>query len=186
MTGSRRVTDRSGNAVTPPTFATLVRIYRLAARLTLHGLADASGVSVRAISDMERGRSTAPRRRTLDALAEALALDDDRRAALLRAADEARSTRRAAHPPPRDVDDFTGREAELAMLATAGGALVIRGRPGVGKTALAVHAASVHADRFPDGIHFLNGRHRDPHARLLRALGVPASGTAPPSAKAAT
>ncbi|MFC8448209.1 helix-turn-helix domain-containing protein [Kitasatospora sp. NPDC057223] len=38
------------------TFGTLLREARERARLTLEGLAAASGVSVRAIGDMERGR----------------------------------------------------------------------------------------------------------------------------------
>jgi NB-ARC domain len=57
---------------------------------------------------------------------------------------------------PRDVPDFTGREDELARLAelAAGGRVVataISGIAGVGKTALAVHAAHQLLPRFPDG-----------------------------------
>ncbi len=57
---------------------------------------------------------------------------------------------------PRDVPAFTGRADELARLAgLAGGGRVvvsaIGGTAGVGKTALAVHAAHRLLDRFPDG-----------------------------------
>jgi tetratricopeptide (TPR) repeat protein len=59
---------------------------------------------------------------------------------------------------PRDVAGFTGRAAELEVLAgaadRAGGVVsvhAIGGMAGVGKTAFAVHAGHVLADRFPDG-----------------------------------
>ncbi|MFI9844832.1 helix-turn-helix domain-containing protein [Nonomuraea sp. NPDC051941] len=51
-----------------------LRRHRHAARLTLEQLAEASGVSVRTLSDMERGRSRGPRHRTVTALTEAIAL----------------------------------------------------------------------------------------------------------------
>ena len=57
---------------------------------------------------------------------------------------------------PRDVPRFTGREHELEVLTSQerGGSVAvvaISGIPGVGKTALAVHAAHRLAPRFPDG-----------------------------------
>jgi tetratricopeptide (TPR) repeat protein len=57
---------------------------------------------------------------------------------------------------PRDVPGFTGRDGELARLARlAGGGRVvvaaISGTAGVGKTALAVHAAHQLLPQFPDG-----------------------------------
>ena len=57
---------------------------------------------------------------------------------------------------PRDVPGFTGRESELARLTgLAGGGRVvvsaIGGTAGVGKTALAVHAAHRLLPEFPDG-----------------------------------
>ncbi|MBO2458330.1 AfsR/SARP family transcriptional regulator [Actinomadura violacea] len=96
---------------------------------------------------------------------------------------------------PRDVTDFTGREEELRRLLSSvrqtpddgpdgradGYALVtvISGMPGVGKTALAVRAAHLLADEFPDGQLYVdlrrNGDERlDPAevlAWFLRALG---------------
>jgi transcriptional regulator with XRE-family HTH domain len=56
------------------TFGELLRGHRVGASLTQEELADGSGVSVRAISDMERGRAKGPRRRTVEALARALGL----------------------------------------------------------------------------------------------------------------
>jgi tetratricopeptide (TPR) repeat protein len=90
-------------------------------------------------------------------------------------------------PPPGPVraglpqdTAFTGREAELEAItgavqgaARTGGVMavhVIVGMPGVGKTALAVHAAHRLADRFPEGRLFL-----DLHAHTA---GVPSTESA--------
>ena len=94
---------------------------------------------------------------------------------------------------PRDIASFTGREPEiesiLAAVAGAGASGVvdicaINGMAGIGKTALAVHAAHRLAGRFPDGQVFLqlHGHtpgHRpvdpaDALASLLRASGIAA------------
>ncbi|MBN6056160.1 tetratricopeptide repeat protein [Nonomuraea sp. RK-328] len=87
---------------------------------------------------------------------------------------------------PRDVPDFTGREAQLAaVLAAVDGHRVVAvdGMAGVGKTCLAVHAAHRLATRYPDAqlyvdLHgFTEGRPPlDPDSALralLGALGVP-------------
>ena len=90
---------------------------------------------------------------------------------------------------PRDVPGFTGRDDELARLAgLAGGGRVvvsaIGGAAGVGKTALAVHAAHQLLERFPDGHLYADLRGytegqdlAEPGEVLevfLRRLGVPA------------
>ncbi|ASO21330.1 transcriptional regulator with XRE-family HTH domain/tetratricopeptide (TPR) repeat protein [Actinoalloteichus hoggarensis] len=62
-------------AGSPATFGDLLVGRRRAARLTQEELAARSGLSVRAISDMERGRALGPQRRTVAALTEALELD---------------------------------------------------------------------------------------------------------------
>ena len=92
---------------------------------------------------------------------------------------------------PRDVPGFTGRGDELARLAglATGGRVVVTaigGTAGVGKTALAVHAAHQLLGEFPDG-HLYADLHgytegQDPTepgevlALFLRSLGVPAEG----------
>jgi tetratricopeptide (TPR) repeat protein/DNA-binding SARP family transcriptional activator len=92
---------------------------------------------------------------------------------------------------PRDNPDFTGRAAELDRLSgwlTDGQArlnvpvIAISGMAGVGKTALAVHAARAHEDRYPDQLYVELRRHTpdedpmDPGMALgilLRAMGLP-------------
>ncbi|MCL2734433.1 MAG: helix-turn-helix domain-containing protein, partial [Actinomycetia bacterium] len=68
----------------------MLRGHRRAARLTLEQLAEASGVSARTLSDMERGRSKGPQHRTVTALADALALDGDARTRILELARDGR------------------------------------------------------------------------------------------------
>jgi DNA-binding SARP family transcriptional activator len=84
-------------------------------------------------------------------------------------------------PPP----DFTGRAPvieELArrMPASSMAVSVLTGPPGVGKTALAVRAAHLATEAFPDGQLYLSlGGRSDPRTplellgELLRSLGVP-------------
>ncbi|MET7931057.1 helix-turn-helix transcriptional regulator, partial [Streptomyces sp. NPDC005349] len=69
-------------------FGVVLRGLRQQARLTMGELAEASGVSVRAIGDMERGRSRVPQRRTVVALAEGLGLAETEREDLLAAGAE--------------------------------------------------------------------------------------------------
>jgi tetratricopeptide (TPR) repeat protein len=96
---------------------------------------------------------------------------------------------------PGDIPSFTGRSKELKTLQTlfadtrrrrhAGLIVVsaIAGKGGVGKTALAIHAAYRLQPQFPDGQLYVNlrGTERqalqpaDVLAQLLRALGVPSA-----------
>jgi tetratricopeptide (TPR) repeat protein/transcriptional regulator with XRE-family HTH domain len=83
---------------------------------------------------------------------------------------------------PHDIGGFASREHELATLRH-GGVSVIHGRPGVGKTALAVHWAHAVQEQYPDGQLFLNMRGHHPTlgpvppveamGRLLGSIGVP-------------
>jgi tetratricopeptide (TPR) repeat protein len=90
---------------------------------------------------------------------------------------------------PRDVPAFTGRDGELVRLTAlaSGGRVVVSaigGTAGVGKTALAVHAAHQLLPDFPDGHLYADLRGytegQDPAAPrevlgvFLRRLGVPA------------
>ncbi|MFI0192971.1 ATP-binding protein [Streptomyces sp. NPDC017082] len=168
----------------------LVRRLRHAAQLTLEELSHASGVSVRAIGNLERGESLGPQRATMTALADALRLTGEARDELLGAARTGRRRNPAPAPGlmamPRSIPDFTGRGQEMSRLTSlADGApdapapvVVISGQPGVGKTSLAVHAVIDLSGRFPDGCFFVDlrgmeARPLDPAVvleRLIRAL----------------
>ena len=162
-------------------FAGLLRQLRAGARLTQEELAEAAGISTRAVSDLERGVNRTAHKDTAQLLAAALGLDGPAgelfvAAARGRAPAEevlaaqqggVRGTLAAAatRALPRDIASFTGRAAELAGLlgeiggleAVAGviGIHAIDGMAGIGKTTLAVHAAHQLAQRFPDGQFFL-------------------------------
>ncbi|MFG3701795.1 ATP-binding protein [Micromonospora sp. NPDC047620] len=100
----------------------------------------------------------------------------------------AEAARAGAAPAPRrndlpaDLFDFTGREAESALveeLLRTTGAVAIDGMAGVGKTSLAVHVAHRLAPTFPDGglyldLHgFTPGQEPlEPQAALGRLLGA--------------
>ncbi|WP_440104564.1 ATP-binding protein [Streptosporangium sp. H16] len=172
----------------------MLRRHRHAARLTLEQLAEASGVSDRTLSDMERGRSKGPQHRTVTALADALRLAGADREQLVELAREGRLRDRWARPTglcelPRSVDDFTGRAAELAWtgeLAHAGdapgaaGVRLVTGSAGLGKTTLTVRAAHALRPDFPSGVFFLDLFGMSPQplpvdealGTLLRALGI--------------
>jgi transcriptional regulator with XRE-family HTH domain len=156
-------------------FGPILRRLRRAAGLTIAELAEASGVSPRAISDMERGHSLSPRRRTVAALA--AALPPDGRSALSRAA-----TRTVPDPavlPAQSAPDliFSGRSAQLdrlrqiartALEKGTAPVAVISGPPGAGKTALAVRIAHAVAGWFSDGVHLVPAG-TEPPAALYRA-----------------
>lgn len=73
---------------------------------------------------------------------------------------------------PRDVR-LTGRDRELARLAEPVPVVIVDGMPGVGKTALVVHAAHRLSSGFPDGQLFVSLAGRAPVTqRLLRGIGV--------------
>ncbi|MGW5565563.1 ATP-binding protein [Streptomyces tendae] len=170
-------------------FGSLLRAERQRALFTLDSLAEASGVSSRAISDMERGRSL-PRPGTLSDLLDVLEPDETRRRLLVRAA--SRRAQRIPQQLPPDLVTFRGRADVLAAPEPTGlesegaghaAVRVISGMAGVGKTALAVHWAHQTVARFPDGQLYVNlrgfedsGGPLPPEGALggfLRALGVP-------------
>ncbi|MFD3882620.1 CHAT domain-containing protein [Streptomyces microflavus] len=108
----------------------------------------------------------------------------------------ARSLLGTARMLPHDTPSFLGRQGELRELLTLGErdqespVALLHGMPGVGKTALAVHAAHALAPRFPDGQLFINMRGHAPAdepaspnqllGSLLVAAGIPLS-LQPPS-----
>jgi DNA-binding SARP family transcriptional activator/transcriptional regulator with XRE-family HTH domain len=170
--------------------------------LSQEALAERSGMSVRAIRDLERGHVGRPRPTSIASLADALALTDAERAAVELAAShpdgradahgDARPqpARMAPRQLPPDIGDFTGRDLALERLHArvrdrrrGSTALVITaavGKAGVGKTTLAIHAAHQLRSLFPDGQLYVNLRGVEAQALdpaevlggFLRALGV--------------
>jgi tetratricopeptide (TPR) repeat protein/transcriptional regulator with XRE-family HTH domain len=186
-------------ADSPGTFAGVLRGLRTRTRLTQQELADAAGVSLRTVNDLERGVAATPQKETVRLLAGALHLIGPE---LVRFETVARgrplqsvplaAAAAAMRSLPRDVTSFTGRQRELEQLVksamTAGGVVgihAIGGMAGVGKTAFAVHAAHQLADRFPGGQIFLQLHGHTPGqqpadpvdalASLLLTIGVPAA-----------
>jgi tetratricopeptide (TPR) repeat protein/transcriptional regulator with XRE-family HTH domain len=170
-------------------FGTRLRASRVAAGISQAELAELSGVSIRAISDLERGRTRWPHRDSLRRLADALKLGEVAGAELIALADR-RLTQAAVEVMapsvssgaaddgagrvvprqlPAAVPAFVGRRDQLAalteVLAQPGGTAVISvivGTAGVGKTALALQWAHQFAAEFPDGQLFVNLRGFDP------------------------
>lgn len=156
-------TARGGDDVTADdTFAGALRQCRLAAGLTQRDLAERSGVSARAISDLERGINRHPQRETARMLGAALALSG---AAQSRFLEAARRRPRFARTAPAGLnastaDPVIGRSREMALieqtLLRPGARLVtLTGPGGVGKTRLAGEIARRLGPRGPGSIPFL-------------------------------
>lgn len=184
-----------------------LRALRRSSGLSIEELASRAGLSVRAISEIERGRTRRPHPNTMRRISGALGLEQmtqDRSSAAGAAgavasgpgedgaAPAGTHTDGARFQLPAATRLFAGRSreaAELTALATASDAsdwvviAAVDGMAGIGKSALAIHAAHQLKDYYGDGQLFV-----DLHAhsagwdamsptdaldRLLRSLGVP-------------
>ncbi len=139
-------------------FGDQIRRYRQAAGMTQEALAERSGLSVRGISDLERGLKQRPHPETVRLLAEALALDVASVAALREAANPAPRFEPVALPAP--LTSLIGRDDERraigAMLQPGGDVrlVTLTGPGGVGKTRLAIELATAARSHFEDGVAF--------------------------------
>ncbi len=97
-------------------FADRLRSLRISTGMTLEGLAASSGVSIRAISDLERGRSARPHPRTLEALTKGMDLDEEERAWLWAALLDGAGRPDQGIPPAR-ATSLVGRSEEIAKVA---------------------------------------------------------------------
>src|SRR5215213_3417081 len=117
-------------------FAGLLRRLRTSAALSQEELAKRAGLSLRGISDLERGVRRAPHLTTVRLLADALALSPEDREALLAAArpeglSESRNGLHLNPAPlaaslPVPLTGLVGREEELATLVSLLGDTDIR------------------------------------------------------------
>jgi non-specific serine/threonine protein kinase len=149
----------------------IVRTHRIRAGLSQEALSEASGVSVRTISDLERGQRPSAHLETVRLLASALDLTDEERRQLL---ESARPGGLLSAASPRAAFGFTpwtasipapatplvGRARELEELAEALGArtgeiVTLTGPGGVGKTRLAIEVAHLLSPAYSDGAAFI-------------------------------
>jgi predicted ATPase/DNA-binding XRE family transcriptional regulator len=148
-------------------FSLALRHHRVTAGLSQEALAERAGISVRGVSDLERGLSRAPRLHTLVRLSEALGLDDAARQTLSAAAGYPGMADEPTGPPsavvqaparrplPGYLTELVERDQEIGALGhllrqAEERLLTLTGPAGVGKTRLAVQAAADYAARYPD------------------------------------
>src|SRR3954453_23151277 len=180
---------------TSDTFGSLLRRFRLTAGLTQEAPAERAGLSARGVEDLERGIRLAPRAETIRMLADALALHETERRALIAAAHPELAAAPPRHPPsrlPLPAPPLVGREREVASacahLRRPDGEegvrlLTLTGPGGVGKTRLALALAAELAAEFADGVTWVElASLRDPElvpAAVADALEVRADGEQP-------
>jgi non-specific serine/threonine protein kinase len=149
------------------TFGALVRRFRRRAALSQEALAERAGLSVDAVSVIERRTRGVPRPDTVALLARALELGPAERAAFAAAAHphSAPAAAAPAGPPagamapmvsvlPVELTSFIGREREVAAVCArlcepGTRLLTLTGTGGVGKTRLALAVAARLLDRLP-------------------------------------
>lgn len=144
-----------------PSFGELLSRYRGAAGFTQEELAERAGLSVGAISLLERGLRMAPRPRTVARLIATLGLGPQERQQLAAA-----GKRRPATSQPKVIvaaelsipgTRFIGRECEVrevsALLARSDiRLLTLTGPPGAGKTRLALEVSAEVSGNYRDGV----------------------------------
>lgn len=165
--------------------------------MTQEALADVSGLSVRAIRDIERGFTLRPYRHSLERIAAAMRLSEAESNDLIGTV-YARSNARRSSPIDRPDNDSTERDAvqqetrympaapatfigradivrrldELLTCRNSSGstAALLTGAPGVGKTALALTWAHRVAPHFPDGVVYIEPGHEIHQQPALRRV----------------
>lgn len=181
----------------PRSFGDLLRRYRVAAGLTQEELAEAAGLSRRAIGALETGARRIPHRDTVSLLAQALRLSPAERALLESAARGRLTSARAPASPANSTASqrlwsghagapLIGRQQELLALQRhlAGEGpplLILAGEPGIGKTRLLEEAACRAAEQgwtvLAGGCHRRSGQ--EPYAPFVGILARFLAGRSP-------
>jgi predicted ATPase/transcriptional regulator with XRE-family HTH domain len=156
-------------------FGALLRRLRQEAGLTQEELAERAGLSVRGISDLERGVNRTARRTSARLYADALGLAGAERRRFLEAARGREQPPAATNALPIPPTPLIGRQTEvatvLATLTQPGARLVtLTGPGGTGKTRLALEVAHRAVERFPAGVYFVELAPLAEAARVTDAL----------------
>jgi predicted ATPase/transcriptional regulator with XRE-family HTH domain len=173
----------------PTPLAALIRNRRISSRLTQEDLAEKAGISVRTISDIERGLRRSVYRDTAERLADALEVGDaekDDFVSVARGQGEAyklrgpRVDRRGQPSAPGHIPlpptPLVGRKREVEILLGAFRDGMIRsitliGPGGIGKTRLAVEAAVQAQHIFREGVFFVPLSSTDDSSRVVPLVG---------------
>ena len=159
--------SKDGVAMTETGFGELLRRFRLTMGLTQEELAERAGLSLRGVSDLERGVRRTPFLDTVNRLADALSLKPADRQALLAAArpgmllEAQRAPLAGPAELPLPLTALIGREAEIAALRgllcpPTVRLLTLTGPGGVGKTRLAIAVGGALAAEFRGAIAFVD------------------------------
>jgi integrase len=135
-------------------FGTLLRRHRLIAGLTQEELAQRAGLSLRGVSDLERGLRQLPYPDTVARLIAALGFRPSEQDALY----AARRRPPPRSPVPAPLTSFIGRQTELSdveRLLDASRLVTLTGAGGEGKTRLALEVARRRADVFQQSVEFV-------------------------------
>ncbi|MDQ6673061.1 MAG: helix-turn-helix domain-containing protein [Chloroflexota bacterium] len=140
------------------TFGALLRQHRLAAGISQAALAERAGLSLRGVSDLERGARRAPYPDTVRRLADALHVSDSDRAGLLVARWRAAQLPHAGSGPgslPIPLTSLVGRDDavnDVQRLLQGCHLLTLTGPGGIGKTRMALEVARRVDSGYADGI----------------------------------
>lgn len=178
-----------------PDFAGLLRRYRRRSGLTQDELAERAGLSLAAVSLLERGITLAPQKATAGLLCAALALTPDEAADFMEQARGARQQEEVARALPEaplacnlpvPLTSLIGRDRDVDALVelladSMTRLLTLTGPAGVGKTRLAVHVASILRHQLARDVVFVElipvPEPQRVLATIAQTLGIQDSGT---------
>jgi predicted ATPase/DNA-binding XRE family transcriptional regulator len=148
-------------------FGAVLRRLRIAAALSQDALAERAGLSLRGVSDLERGVRRTPHLATVGMLADALDLGPEDRQALLasarpeRPSDPPEQPAAGFSPLPVPLTSLIGRERELEALVSllddgASRLVTLTGAGGSGTTRLAIEVGARLQPSSADGVVFVD------------------------------